>query len=302
MERAVRFVTYRDDAGHPTLGVIRSDRVVKVTDILRDRSPLATWSASDVAGIAGDPAVLDAVAAALHGLERDAGQLLVDIEILPPVVAPTHVIGVGLNYRSHAEEQGARIPRQPVLFAKWSTSVAAHGARVSLPYLEAQVDYEGEVAVIIGRGGRDIRAEDARQHIFGISAMNDLSDRATQLAERQWTRSKSFDGFGPLGPTVVTIDEFPSLDAIGIRTSLNGEIVQQGSTADLIFDIPALVAFASQGTTLMPGDVIATGTPSGVGFVKEPPVYLAPGDIVTVMVEHVGDLTTTIVGPPVRTV
>jgi 2-keto-4-pentenoate hydratase/2-oxohepta-3-ene-1,7-dioic acid hydratase in catechol pathway len=216
------------------------------------------------------------------------------VRLLSPVVSPGRVIGVGLNYRSHAEEQGARIPRQPILFAKWSDSVVGPGATVAIPYAEAEVDYECEVAVVIGRAGRDIPIESALEHVFGITALNDLSDRKAQLAERQWTRAKSFDGFCPMGPAVVTLDEIPAVGDLAVSTTLNGVVVQQGSTSDLIFDIPTLVAFASQGTTLRPGDVIATGTPSGVGFVKDPPVYLRPGDVVTVAVEHVGELPTVI--------
>jgi acylpyruvate hydrolase len=292
----MRFVTF-EQSGAVAPGVVQGDRVTPLRALaealpshLRD----AVASARDVADVAG----LDGVVAALHAALKDApgspAVPLRSVRLLSPVVSPGRVIGVGLNYRSHAEEQGARIPRQPILFAKWSDSVVGPGATVAIPYAEAEVDYECEVAVVIGRAGRDIPIESALEHVFGITALNDLSDRKAQLAERQWTRAKSFDGFCPMGPAVVTLDEIPAVGDLAVSTTLNGVVVQQGSTSDLIFDIPTLVAFASQGTTLRPGDVIATGTPSGVGFVKDPPVYLRPGDVVTVAVEHVGELPTVI--------
>lgn len=292
----MKFVTFDDGQGATTLGVVRGDRVTAVRDLaaaLPDdlRAPLS--GARDVADVAGVEGAVVAIEAALATAEA-ADVPLASVRLRAPVLEPGRVIGVGLNYRSHAEEQGARIPRQPILFAKWGGSVTGPDAVVALPYAEAQVDYECELTVVIGRPGRDIPVESALDHVFGITAMNDLSDRNAQLAERQWTRAKSFDGFAPLGPSVVTLDEIPAVDGLRLSTTLNGEVVQDGSTSDLIFDVPTLVAFASQGTTLRPGDVIATGTPSGVGFVKEPPVYLRAGDVVTVAVEHVGSLTTTI--------
>jgi len=293
----MRLVTFEQD-GATVPGVLHGEAVVAVSELLPAlpadvRAQIG--KAQDVAGLAGVEGV---VAALRSALERSApaGVPSRSVRLLSPVLEPGRIIGVGLNYRSHAEEQGARIPQQPVLFAKWSQSVVGPDATVALPYADAQVDYECEVAVVIGRGGRDIPVEAALDHVFGLTALNDLSDRRAQLAERQWTRSKSFDGFCPMGPAVVTLDEIPSVADVGVSTTLNGALVQQGSTSDLIFDIPELVAFASQGTTLRAGDVIATGTPSGVGFVKDPPVYLKPGDVVTVAVEHVGELTTTI-GP-----
>lgn len=291
----MRFVTFEDGTGATALGVLQGDDVVAVRDLVGalpvDFAALA--GARDVADVAALEGLVPALTAALATSGAPRVQLN-SVRLLAPILQPSRVIGVGLNYRSHAEEQGAKIPRQPILFAKWGGSVVGPDARVAIPYEGANVDYECEVTIVIGRGGRDIPVESALDHVFGVTAMNDLSDRAAQLAERQWTRAKSFDGFTPLGPSVVTLDEVPDVGRLALSTTLNGEVVQRGDTSDLIFDIPTLVAFASQGTTLRAGDVIATGTPSGVGFVKEPPVYLKPGDVVTVTVEHVGSLTTTI--------
>lgn len=293
----MRFVTIDDEHGTTMPAALRDGGVVALRDLapaLPEGLASRVRAAKDVADIADIADV-----ASIEGAIAELGLSPVAFDSLTmraPVLEPGRVICVGLNYRSHAEEQGARIPPQPVLFAKWSESIADPGATVAPPYAEAQLDYECEVTVVIGRGGRDIPVEDALGHVFGVTAMNDLSERKAQLAERQWVRSKSFDGFAPLGPAVTTIDEFPDVGDIAVKTTLNGDVVQEGSTSDLIFDIPTLVSFASQGTTLRPGDVIATGTPSGVGFVKEPPVFLACGDVVTVEVERVGALTTTI-GP-----
>lgn len=295
----MKFVTFETSDGGCAVGVLRDDRVVPVRE-LAERLPAAlrvpVAAAQDVADLAGLDGIVAALRDVLDGSPTEPGVPLATLRLLAPILRPGRVIGVGLNFRSHAEEQGSKIPAQPILFAKWSESVVGPDATVDIPYPEATVDYECEVTVVIGRGGRDIPAASALDHVFGVTAMNDLSDRRSQLAERQWTRAKSFDGFSPMGPSVVTLDDIPSLGRLALSTTLNGEIVQQGDTSDLIFDIPTLVAFASQGTTLRPGDVIATGTPSGVGFVKDPPVFLAAGDVVTVSVEHVGDLTTTI-GP-----
>lgn len=294
----MRFVTFEENDGLSAVGIVHGDRVVALRDLL-DGLPGGLRAPSSDARDVADLADLDGIVPALADSLASTGAVgseLGSLPLLSPILRPGRVIGVGLNYRSHADEQGAKIPAQPILFAKWSDSVVGPGATVALPYPGAQVDYECEVAVVIGRGGRDIARERALEHVFGVTALNDLSDRRSQLAERQWTRAKSFDGFTPMGPSVVTLDDIPDVGRIALSTTLNGERVQDGDTSDLIFDIPTLVAFASQGTTLRPGDVIATGTPSGVGFVRQPPVYLAPGDVVTVTVEHVGDLTTTI-GP-----
>lgn len=297
----MRFVTFDRGAEATAVGVVRGEHVTPLHDLtgaLPERMRTQVASARDVADIAGIADVVAALQTALEDIPESSGTPLGSLRLLAPVIEPGRVIGVGLNYRSHAEEQGAKIPRQPILFAKYGGAVVGPDAVVPLPYIGAEVDYECEVTVVIGCGGRDIPVESALEHVFGVTAMNDLSDRRSQRAERQWTRAKSFDGFGPMGPTVVTLDEIPSVADLAVSTTLNGALVQQGSTSDLIFDIPTLVAFASQGTTLRPGDVIATGTPSGVGFVKDPPVYLKSGDVVTVAVEHVGELSTTIA--PVR--
>lgn len=295
----MKFVTFDDGKGASALGIVREDGIVAVRELagyvpsdLAD----AVAGALDVGAVAGIPGLVPALAKALAAATEVSAMPVESVRLLSPILQPSRVIGVGLNYRSHAEEQGAKIPRQPILFAKWGGSVVGPDSIVAIPYSGALVDYECEVTVVIGRGGRDIPVASALDHVFGVTAMNDLSDRAAQLAERQWTRAKSFDGFTPMGPTVVTLDEIPSVGRLALSTTLNGELVQDGDTSDLIFDIQTLVAFASQGTTLQPGDVIATGTPSGVGFVKEPPVYLKAGDVVTVTVEHVGSLTT-IIGP-----
>ncbi len=212
--------------------------------------------------------------------------------LLAPV-APVNIFCVGLNYRAHAAETKAPIPTDPVLFMKPTTTVSGPGDPISLPACSRgpEVDYECELAVVIGKQGRDIPEDRALEHVFGYTAANDVSARRWQKHNgTQWVRGKSFDGFCPLGPALVTPDEIPDPQSLGLRTVLNGQVMQQGNTSDMIFTVAQVVSFLSQDTTLLPGTVILTGTPPGVGFARTPPVFLAAGDQVTVEVEGIGAL------------
>lgn len=213
-----------------------------------------------------------------------------------PLARPGKIICAGLNYRDHAEETGLDLPERPLLFAKWPSSVIGPDEAIVLPPFTDDVDYEAELGLVIGRLGRDLGVADALDHVAGVTCLNDVSARGLQFAEGQWTRAKSFDTFCPLGPRVVPLDEVGSLDDLRIRCLLNGVAVQESSTRHMIFSPAELVAWASRSTTLEPGDLIATGTPAGVGFSREPAVFLRPGDVVTVEIERVGALANPVVG------
>lgn len=210
-------------------------------------------------------------------------------------IAPSAIIGVGLNYRHHAAEAGMPIPRYPIIFQKTLNTVQHPGAPILLPtHLQSQeVDYECELAVVIGRGGRNIARDRALEHVLGYTCANDVSARDWQLrmGGGQWGRGKMFDTFCPLGPVLVTPDEVPNPNRLRIQTRLNDELVQDWNTADMIFDVPALISFLSGSTTLIPGTVILTGTPHGVGMARQPPRWLQPGDSVTIDIEGIGCLT-----------
>lgn len=214
-------------------------------------------------------------------------------KILAPIV-PTAVYCTGLNYRKHAEETGSRIPRVPVLFMKAPSAVQNPGDPIFIPTQLAshEVDYECELAVVIGKTAKNVSKEKALEYVAGYTCANDVSARDWQVrfGGSQWCRGKTFDTFLPLGPCLVTPDEIPDPNALVIRTLLNGEIMQEESTSDMIFDIPSLIEFFSGSTTLLPGTVILTGTPQGVGMARKPPVWLKPGDKVTIEIEKIGSL------------
>ena len=211
-------------------------------------------------------------------------------------IAPTNLYGIGLNYQRHAQETGAELPEHPVLFMKPTSTVSHPEAPIRLPACQQkgpEVDYECELAVVIGREGRDIPEERALEHVLGYTAANDVSARRWQknAGGGQWIRGKSFDTFCPLGPVLVTADELTDPQQLAIRTHLNGRTMQESNTSDMIFSIAKVIAFLSQDTTLLPGTTILTGTPEGVGFTRQPPVFLSAGDEVQIEIEQIGTLT-----------
>ena len=204
---------------------------------------------------------------------------------------PTNVICVGLNYKEHALESKLPLPKQPVLFAKWTTSVIGPGDAIVLPPDTQEVDYEAELAVVIGQKCRGVSAEKALDYVAGYTCMNDVSARDFQRGDGQWVRAKSQDTFGPIGPYLVTGDEIPDPQTLGIRCSVNGQVLQNSTTGDMIFSIRELIAYISRGITLHPGDLITTGTPQGVGFARTPPIFLKGGDEVVVEIDGIGSLS-----------
>jgi acylpyruvate hydrolase len=208
------------------------------------------------------------------------------------VTRPGKILCIGLNYRAHAEEQGAEPPETPTFFAKFRNALAPPGATVSLPRWSEKVDYEAEVAFVIKDRCKDVPESDAMDHVAGYTLLNDLSARDYQFRTPQWMPGKTFDGAAPCGPALVTPDEAGPHDEIEIELTLNGEVMQKSSTADLVHSVPALVAYLSQLMTLEPGDVVSTGTPAGVGSLRDPKVWLKPGDEVVISSPQLGVLET----------
>ena len=215
-----------------------------------------------------------------------------EVRLLPPVPDPGKIVCLGLNYRSHAEEAGLEAPETPTFFAKYPNALAPPDAEVALPPWSDKVDYEAEVAFVIGRRCKDVSEDEALDAIAGYTLLNDLSARDFQFKTPQWQPGKVFDGSAPCGPTLVTPDEAGAHDAIEIALTLNGEEMQRDTTASLIHSIPALIAFLSKLMTLEPGDLVSTGTPAGVGSVRQPRVWLKPGDEVVITSPTLGRLET----------
>ena len=210
---------------------------------------------------------------------------------LLPIDLPQKIICVGLNYHDHAAEGSQKVPDRPLLFAKWPNALIGPREPIVLPSITSKVDYEGELAVVIGRRAARLSADDALGAVAGYLCANDVSARDLQFGDRQWVRGKSLDTFCPIGPAVVPASEIPDPQALRLKTILNGEVVQEAPTSDMIFPVAEIVAFVSEAITLEPGDLILTGTPAGVGIFRQPELLLQPGDEVTVEIEGIGTLT-----------
>ena len=213
-----------------------------------------------------------------------------------PVPRPGKIVCIGLNYRDHTSEIGMAVPKTPTVFSKFSSCVIAPGEPVVIPASSTQVDYEAELAVVIGRRARHVAAERAYDYVLGYTAFNDVTARDFQFGDAQWQRGKSCDTFAPMGQTIVTTDEIPDPHTLRITLTLNGTVMQDSSTSELIFRVPALIEFVTASITLEPGDVIATGTPPGVGYGRKPPVFLKAGDVMEVRIDRIGGL-----GNPIAT-
>jgi len=233
--------------------------------------------------------------ARVETLPRGSVLPLADVVLGPPVPRPGKIICVGLNYKDHAAESNMPVPGSPVTFSKYVTAVAAPGGPIRLPAASQEVDYEAELAVVIGRRAKHVTAEQAWNCVLGYTNLNDVSARDLQFADKQWQRGKSCDTFAPMGPAIVTRDAIADPHRLRIQLRLNGKTMQDSSTEQLIFGIDTVIAFLSETVTLEPGDVIATGTPPGVGFARKPPIYLKPGDTVEVEVEGLGVLSNPVV-------
>lgn len=280
----MRLVTF--DAGDgPRAGVIEDDRVVDAWALLGEphrgglRELIGADRVEDLRGRLGD------TGAPSHPLSA--------VKLLAPIPDPEKIVCIGLNYRKHAAEIGVtELPELPTVFAKYRNALVADGATVKAP--TAKTDFEAEVAFVVGRQAKDVSEDEALDYVAGYTLLNDLSARDLQGATPQWMPGKIFDGAAPCGPYLVTPDEAGPADQIGIRLTLNGEEMQNSSTADLIFGVPQLVAQLSSLMTLEPGDIVATGTPEGVGMGRNPRVWLADGDEIVIESPTLGRLTTRI--------
>ena len=223
---------------------------------------------------------------------------LADAQLLSPVPRPGKIICIGLNYRDHAAESKMPVPESPITFSKYVTSVTHPSSPVFLPRVSQKVDYEAELAVVIGRRAKHVARAEALEYVLGYTNFNDVSARDFQFADGQWQRGKSCDTFAPIGPAIVTVDDVPDPHRLRIQLRLNGETMQDSTTAQLIFGVDQLISFLSETVTLEPGDIIATGTPPGVGFARKPPVFLKPGDLMEVEVEGLGVLSNPVLAEP----
>ena len=315
----MKLVTYEGASG-PALGVVHGDVVVDVAEALdwggllpRLEATLRT-AVEKLEGAGGPPldmvdlisrdreyvaALARVTAAAASAAPPQPGLLtpLAGARLRAPIVRPPKITCVGLNYADHAREQGKEPPRIPVFFLKSGNTITGPGDPIRLPVNSNENDCEAELTVVIGRGGSRIPVERAWEHVAGYTILNDVSARDMQREDRQWFRGKSCDTFAPIGPWIVTPDEIPDPHALAISLTLNGQTLQDSNTSNLIHKIDYLISYLSQSLTWEPGDLIATGTPGGVGVFRTPPIFIKPGDVVSVSVEGIGTLTNPVVAP-----
>ena len=281
----MKLIAFVNEHGQPALGA-------RVGEELADLSAVGLPSTLDELLHLGENG-LDAARMALQTARR---RPLAGITYLPPVQRPSKALAVGLNYRDHATEARFELPKFPVIFQRYPSSWVAHGQALVRPKASEQFDYEAELVAVIGRGGRHIPRERALEHVAGYSLFNDGSIRDRQLRTPQWLLGKNFDATGAFGPEFVTADELPDgASGLRIQCRLNGRTLQDGNTADMIFDVAALVAACSEAMTLQPGDLLITGTPAGVGMARTPPVWMKAGDVCEIEIDGIGLLRNPVV-------
>ncbi len=285
----MRFATIQTRLG-PRAALVQGDRYID----LHGTDPELPASLRHL--IEGWPAALRAVQQATQH-QKVIEYRAADVKLLPPIPDPPKIVCLGLNYADHAKEGGVPIPKDPVLFSKYATALIGHGDAIVLPPVSNEVDYEAELVVVVGKGGRNLSPEQAMKHVGGYTIGHDVSARDWQLKKdgKQWMVGKTFDTFAPTGPVLVTADEVPDPHNLAIRLRLNGETMQNSNTNQMIFSVGAVLAYLSQVFTLQPGDLIFTGTPPGVGFARKPPVFLKPGDVAEVEIEGLGVLRNPVV-------
>ena len=291
-----------------SLGVLLEDRVVAVSALVLaasapERQRLA-WllEAPDMLdlvergerGLADIASITKQAASSIFEIDWRFAVPVDSVSFLPPIY-PRKIVAIGRNYIDHAIEGGSEPPAAPLIFNKLPNSLSAHNAPIVLHKISEQIDYEAELAVVIGRRASRVSESEALDYVFGYTLINDVSARDLQFGDGQWVRGKSLDGFAPLGPFITTRDEIPDVQALKIEGRLNGEIMQSSNTSKMIFGVAYLISYISQAITLEPGDVIATGTPDGVGIFRKPPVLLNPGDVYEVTVEGLGTLRNPVV-------
>ncbi|RKE38594.1 2-keto-4-pentenoate hydratase/2-oxohepta-3-ene-1,7-dioic acid hydratase in catechol pathway [Paraburkholderia sp. BL23I1N1] len=277
----MRFIAFRNDQGQPALGLREGDTLVDLTALGGPQS-------LDILLRQGEAGLQAVRELASRATER---RPLTGLEYLPPVLNPAKAFAIGLNYKDHAAESNFEPPKHPVVFQRYPSSWVAHGKPLVRPHVSVQFDYEAEFVAVIGKPGRYIPKERALEHVAGYSLFNDGSVRDYQLRTNQWMLGKNFDDSGSFGPEFVTADELPpGANGLELRCRLNGDTLQSANTADMIFDVATLVAACSDAMLLQPGDIIITGTPSGVGLARTPQVWMKDGDVCEVEVEGIGVL------------
>jgi len=294
--KLVRFET----AGGAAIGALSANgnEVVNLAQawraVGRESEASERFPASMTAFLARGQAGLDDARRMLTEASEGARLPLESVRLLAPIGDPPKIVCIGQNYRDHCEEQNQPIPERAILFSKFTTALNRPGGEIVLPPLSSQVDYEAELVFVIGGpggGGRNIPEPEAMRHVAGYMCANDVSARDIQFGDKQWVRGKTFDTFFPTGPYLVTADEVSDPQALDISLTLNGQTMQRSNTRNLIFNVPYLVNYLSQVMTLLPGDIVSTGTPGGVGVFRNPPVFLKPGDTVSVTIAGLGTLT-----------
>jgi len=282
----VRLISTRTESGE-TLGVVSGDRWMPARELVAGGP--ATMAALVAAGAPALAALRDGASSSRIASD---GRRTDDLTLLPPVPRPGKIVAIGRNYREHVDEEQAEAPTAPLVFAKLPSAIIGAGADITWdPELTSQVDWEAELAVVIGTTARNVSVERALDHVLGYTCLNDVSARDLQFGDGQWTRGKSLDTFCPIGPAVVTRDEIPDPQRLAIRCVVDGDVVQDSSTERMYFGVAEIISHCSRAFTLEPGDVIATGTPGGVGVFRDPPRFLQDGSVVTVEIEGIGQLT-----------
>ncbi len=282
----MKFVTFQGADNRPEAGIVSGERVISLA-----AAGFADMLAVLASGVEGRAKIENFVS----NSPSNAVFPIAAVRLLAPIPRPPKLICIGLNYRDHAAETRQEIPKVPTIFAKFSNVVIGPGESIVLPKISEKPDYEAEFMFVIGTGGRHIAAENWQRHVFGYTVFNDVSARDFQVVTSQWMIGKTFDTFAPMGPYLVSADEIADPHSLDISLSIGSEVLQHSNTRELIFKIPELVAYLSSVVTLEPGDVVATGTPGGVGFMRKPPRYLRPGDEVVVSIEGLGELRSPVV-------
>lgn len=271
---------------HPGYGAVVGDHVVDLSRYFPDVPDLATLLASP-SKLAQAQKLVASPEGQLHALK--------DLTLSPVIPAPGKIICVGINYVAHAEEAGRKVGNYPVIFQRFAETLQAHDAPLVRPKVSHEFDFEAELAVVIGKGGSHIAPEDAMEHVAGYTCFNDASVRDWQFHTHQYGMGKTFRATGALGPWLVTADEIADYRELQVRGILNGEQLQEGNLSELAFDIPHLISYVSQALDWNPGDILATGTPSGIGFKRNPPIFLKPGDVFEVTISQIGTLRNPVV-------
>ena len=282
----MKIVTFRrNDESWPEVGIVRDDKVIALgAHCPTPTALIENWTMAKVP--------------VLEYLDKAPAEAILPFattKLTAPIPRPPKLICVGLNYRDHAIESNMEIPKVPTIFNKFATSIIGPGDEIVLPKTSEKPDYEAEFAFIIGKGGRHIAAGDWKDHVFGYTIINDVSARDYQMATTQWLMGKTFDTFCPMGPWIVTADEIEDPHNLDIKMTINGEVLQNSNTRELIFRIPDLIAYLSSVMTLESGDIVSTGTPAGVGLGHKPPRWLKPGDECVVSISGIGELRNPVV-------